>query len=130
LTKGDWKKCSDLILSLKVYNHHKIYSEMRSIILKHIKETALKCYLILYSEQYSSFSLDSLSSRFSIEQDEVRSIINNMILENELLARWSGDTLELFHIEMNVKMIKRLEENLNAITEQNLTLIELTNKVK
>jgi hypothetical protein len=53
-----------------------------------------------------------------------------MILENELLAKWSGDILEIFHVEMNVKMIRRLEGNLNAITEQNLALIELTNKNK
>jgi hypothetical protein len=98
--------------------------------LKNIKETAIRCHLIFYSEQFSSFSLDSLSKKFELDKDEVKITINSMILENELLAKWSGDVLELYHIEMNIKMIKRLENNLNSITEQNLTLIELTNKNK
>ncbi len=53
-----------------------------------------------------------------------------MILEGELFAKWSGDILEIINIEMDVKMIKRLQENLNTITDQNLTLIELTGKNK
>ena len=130
MTKGDWKKCSDLIFSIRVYNHYKIQSEIKSLLLKNIKETAIKCYLILYSEQFSSFALESIIKKFDVEKDEIRCIINNMILENELLAKWSGDTLEIFHVEMNVKMIRRLEENLNSITVQNLALIELTNKNK
>lgn len=130
MIKGDWKKCSELIMSLKIYNHYKNQKDIKVNINEHIKETSLKCYLIFYSNQFSSLSLPNLSRKFGMEVNNIRTIINNMILEGEVEAQWNDSTLELYSHDNNVKMIKRLEENLNIITEQNLTLLELTNKNK
>jgi len=126
LTKGDWKKCSELILSMKCYNHYKNQKDIKSIILKKIKSTALKCYLIFYSGDIKNISLKNLSRRFDIEEKEVKIIINGLILEKYLDAKWRDEILEIDSEDKNVKLIKRLEENLISISNQNLSLLEIS----
>lgn len=130
MSKGDWKKCSDLVMSLKIYNHHKNSKEIKAILNDYIKETSLKCYLIFYSNQFNSISLDSLTKRFLIDEPTARRIINGMILDEEIDAKWNRNTLEIFSFDNNYKIIKRLEGNLTTLTEQNLTLIEITSSTK
>jgi translation initiation factor 3 subunit C len=124
MTKGDWKKCSEMILSLKIYNHYKNREEIKNTINQHIKQTSLKCYLVLYSHQFSSFSLDSLTAKFALEKPYVRRGISAMILDGEIEAKWRGDILEITNSETNLKLIRQLEDNLQTITTQNLALLE------
>jgi translation initiation factor 3 subunit C len=125
--KGDWKKSSELLLSLRIFNHHKNAEIIRQVITVKVKETCLKCYLILYSSQFTSLALDSLSKMFELAEPIVLYTVNSMILSNELPAKWNDRVLELEKIDNNMKIIKRLEENINTITQQNLTLIEVVN---
>lgn len=111
---------------MKCYNHYKSQKEIKSIILKKIKSTALKCYLIFYSGDIKNISLKNLSRRFDIEEKEVKIIINGLILDKYLDAKWRDDILEIDSEDKNVKLIKRLEENLISISNQNLSLLEIS----
>lgn len=124
MTKGDWKKCSELILSLRCYNNYKNQKEIKNIILTKIKNTALKCYLIFYSGDIKNISLKNLGRKFEIENKELRVIINTMILDKYLDGKWRDDVLEIDSEDKNVKLIKRLEENLSNISNYNINLLE------
>jgi len=124
MTKGDWKKCSDMIMSLKIYNYHKTREEIKKTVSQNIKETSLKCYLIVYSNQFTSLSLDNICLKFQLEKSLVRRLISSMIIDGEIQAKWKGEILEIFDVESNLKLIRHLEDNLQLITNQNLSLIE------
>jgi len=124
LFKGDWKKCSDLLSTLKIYNHHKSHKEIKNFLNNSIRETGLKCFLIFYSNQYSSFSLSNLNRKFAIEPHHIRKIVNRMILEGIIEAKWNDSILQINAEEFNWSIIRNLEGNLKTITEQNLTLLE------
>jgi hypothetical protein len=127
MKKGDWKKSVDFLLSLKIFNHHKNAEDIRKALTDKVKETCLKCYLILYSSQFTSLAADNLAKKFEISESCVFGIVNSMILSSELNAKWNVKTLEIEKVENNMKIIKRLEDNINTITQQNLTLIEVVN---
>lgn len=126
MTKGDWKKCSELILSLRCYNHYKNNKDIKNIVLKKIKNTSLKCYLIFYANDIKNISLRNICRKFDIEENEVKVLINTLILDRHLEAKWKDDILEICSEDKNVKLIKRLEENLTTISNQNLNLIEVS----
>ncbi len=49
-----------------------------------------------------------------------------MILDKNLDAKWRDDVLDIDSEDKNVKLIKRLEENLNHISQHNLNLLEIS----
>lgn len=124
MTQGDWKKCSDLVMTLKIYNHYEIRDEIKKTINEKVKETSLKCYLIFYANEFSSLSLKKLSQKFQLEEANIKRTVSSMIINGNLDAKWNGDILELYSLEFNMKMIHRLEDNLTLITDQNLALLE------
>lgn len=124
LIKGDWKKCSDLLSTLRIYNHHKSREEIKIHLNNSIKETALKCFLIFYSNQYNSFSLSNLNRKFNIEINQIRKIVNRMILDGVIEAKWNDSILQIYAEEFNWSIVRNLEDNLKTITEQNLALLE------
>lgn len=111
---------------MKAYNHYKDTKEIKAIILNKLKNTALKCYLIFYSNDLKNVSIKNLCKKFEMDIKEAKVIINTMILERTLEAKWRDNILEFDSEDKNVKLIKRLEENLTLISSQNLTLLELS----
>jgi len=124
LTKGDWKKCFELISSLRCYNNYKDNKDIKNIILTKIKITALKCYLIFYSGDIKSISLKNLCRKFEIDDKNIRVIINTMIIDKNLIGKWRDDVLLIDSEDKNVKLIIRLEENLSNISNYNINLLE------
>ena len=124
MTKGDWKKCFELISSLRCYNNYKDNKDIKNIILTKIKITALKCYLIFYSGDIKSISLKNLCRKFEIDDKNIRAIINTMILDKNLIGKWRDDVLLIDSEDKNVKLIIRLEENLSNISNYNINLLE------
>jgi len=111
---------------MKCYNHYKNNKDIKNIILNKIKATALRCHLIFYSGDIKNIYLKSLSRKFEIQDKEIKIIVNTMILDKHLDAKWKDDILEIDSEDKNVKLIKRLEENLTNISTQNLNLLEIS----
>jgi len=82
--------------------------------------------LIFYAGDIRNISLKNLSRKFEISEKEVRNLINIMILDKNLDAKWRDDVLDIDSEDKNVKLIKRLEENLNHISQHNLNLLEIS----
>lgn len=126
IIKGDWKKCINEINQVKIFTKLKNYSEIKQMILDNVKSTALRCYIIFYLKEYKSFDVKCLERRFEIEKGKIKKIINDMIMDEEISAKWRGDVLKVKGDERDTsKMMKKLVENVNVISKQNVDLLEM-----
>ena len=122
LMKGDWKRC---IQEVKKLNLIKKYSNLQEKLFELIKRTALKCYIIFYMTEYQSFELNKLSKRFEIDANEVKNIINDMILRRQLKAKWNDNYLLMKSNDRDsIVNMKKLVDNVQIITKQNLELMQ------
>ncbi|CAN0172005.1 unnamed protein product, partial [Scytosiphon promiscuus] len=95
LMEGDWKRCSDLILGLDVWNL--IPGEgsaeiVKSMVKEKIQAEALRTYLFTYSPYYESLSLPTLCEMFDMDKSKAHSIISKMMLNQELYGSWDQPT--------------------------------------
>ena len=122
LMRGDWRKC---IEEIKKLNLIKKYNYLQDNLFELIKRTALKCYIIFYMTEYQSFELNKLSKRFEISQNEVKNIINDMILRRQIKAKWNDNYLLMKSNDRDsIVNMKKLVDNVQIITKQNLELMQ------
>ena len=122
LMKGDWKRC---IQEIKKLNLIKKYSNLQDKLFELIKRTALKCHIIFYMTEYQSFELNQLSKRFEIDGNEVKNIINDMILRRQIKAKWNDNYLLMKSNDRDaIVNMKKLIDNIQTITKQNLELMQ------
>jgi hypothetical protein len=93
----------------------------------------MKCYIILNQNNYSSLSVESLKSKFLISESKViKKVLNNLILEEIILASWDNEFL-VFYDQDNSdirfkKTIRTLEKDVKRIAENNILLLEAAMK--
>ena len=122
LMKGDWKKCVEVIKDLNII---KKYNTLQDKLFELIKRTALKCFIIFYMSEYESFEFNNLCQRFQIKDYEVKNIINDMILTGKIKAKWNDNFLLMKSNDRDsVLNMKKLIENIQTITRQNLELMQ------
>ncbi len=98
-----------------------------------LKLTSMKCYIILNQNNYSSLSVESLKSKFLISESKViKKVLNNLILEEIILASWDNEFL-VFYDQDNSdirfkKTIRTLEKDVKRIAENNILLLEAAMK--
>jgi len=61
-----------------------------------------------------------------MEEKEIRILINSLILEKQIDAKWKEGILEIHSEDKYLNTVKRLEENLAVISQQNLNLLEVS----
>lgn len=126
ILKGDYSEAFNILMSKfdvkdKDHLHDKIKEKL--------KETSIKCYIILYQFQLRSISLSYIMNKFKLDNSNFAiSIINNLILEEKIFGRWSKDSLILFNNSLNdvkfIKNVNRLKENIHFIAKNNILLLE------
>lgn len=95
LMKGDWKRCSDLLRSLEVWNlvaGEDAAEEIKAMLIEKIKQTGLRTYLLAFSSQYDSLSHEQLCDMFEMEKNEVHSVVSKMMINRDLIASWDQTT--------------------------------------
>jgi len=65
-------------MSLKFYNHYKNAKEIKELVNEKIKEISLKCFLIYYSYEFDSLSVEYLCQKFNLTENKIRKIVNNV----------------------------------------------------
>eukprot|EP00005_Dracoamoeba_jomungandri_P005503 CAMPEP_0174260422 /NCGR_PEP_ID=MMETSP0439-20130205/9701_1 /TAXON_ID=0 /ORGANISM="Stereomyxa ramosa, Strain Chinc5" /LENGTH=835 /DNA_ID=CAMNT_0015344667 /DNA_START=80 /DNA_END=2587 /DNA_ORIENTATION=+ len=88
LSKGEWKKCSELLLNLPVWEQVHGSEAVKKMLNQKIQEQGLVTYLFTYSKYYDSLSLTELSNIFELPENKVHSIVSRMMTNNELHAAW------------------------------------------
>ena len=123
IIKGDWKNCLNDINKIKLFNK---YSDVKNMICDKIKKVSLKCYLIFYQKEYNNINLEMLEKRFELSKDEIKKIINDMILDGELKAKWKKNTLKIISEDRDTaNIMKKLVNNVEIISKQNLELLQI-----
>jgi len=92
LSKGDWKRCEELLLALPVWNLVNKSDQVKAMVRRKVQEEGLRTYLFTYSTFYDSMSLDHLSKMFELPKNTVHSIVSKMMISEELHASWDQPT--------------------------------------
>ena len=123
IIKGDWKNCLNDINKIKLFNK---YSDVKNMICDKIKKVSLKCYLIFYQKEYNNINLEMLEKRFELNKDEIKKIVNDMILDGELKAKWKKNMLNIISEDRDTaNIMKKLVNNVEIISKQNLELLQI-----
>jgi len=88
LSRGDWRKCEELLLGLPVWNQVHKSDQVKSVLRRKIQEEGLRTYLFTYSTYYDSMSLDQLSQMCDLPKSTVHSLVSKMMISEELHASW------------------------------------------
>ncbi|XP_953374.1 eukaryotic translation initiation factor 3 (subunit 8), putative [Theileria annulata] len=131
LQNGDWKKCYNFILSLNTWNNMPDREKVQETLKELIKVEGFRTYIFKYVNIYDSFSVEQLSSMFSLDENVVHSLISKMIVNGEILGSWdySSKCCLINHSEPTElqKLAVKLAENLSTAVEQNELTLNMKN---
>jgi translation initiation factor 3 subunit C len=86
LAAGEWKKATDFIHAIKIWELMPNTDDIKSMLAKQIQEEGLRTYLFTYAPFYDTLAVDTLSSMFEIESTKAAAIVSKMISHEELAA--------------------------------------------
>lgn len=86
LLQGDWARCRDLILSIKIWNLMPEKAQVLEMLSRRIQEEGLRTYLFTYSHYYDAMSLEHLATMFDLDVAHAHAIISKMVFHEELHA--------------------------------------------
>eukprot|EP01083_Nonionella_stella_P025708 70822_1 len=129
LSNGDWRKCVDHVMEIKMWSLIPNEEEVRATLTQRIKEVSLHIYLVAFGAYYISLPASQLAKLFSMEESVVRRSINKMIALGDLSASWDGpsDTLHLHSQPCNFVQKKAMAfcGKLNVLIDQNAKSMEI-----
>ena len=65
-----------------------------------------------------------------MEEKEIKILINTLILDKHLDGKWKEGILEIESEDKNMNLVKRLEENLTVISQQNINMLEVSSGIQ
>ncbi|KAI0892795.1 eukaryotic translation initiation factor 3 subunit 8 N-terminus-domain-containing protein [Annulohypoxylon nitens] len=86
LAAGEWKKATNFIHSIKIWDLMPNTEEIKTMLSKQIQEEGLRTYLFTYAPFYDTLAISTLSSMFELEDRKVSAIVSKMISHEELAA--------------------------------------------
>lgn len=95
LLAGDWKRCADYAAKLRMWKLMPNSEKVLAMFTQKVKEEALRTYLLRYSKQYTSVSLDSLMAMFSLDARTVHRITSKMMVTDQLRGAWDQPTASI-----------------------------------
>jgi translation initiation factor 3 subunit C len=98
LSKGNWRKCSELVLNLDVWKlwSHCGMDKVKQMLRRTIKEVSLRTYVLSYNSHYESMSVDQLCHMFDLDKSSeedrrrVRCVVNKLIVSREVHGSWDS----------------------------------------
>jgi translation initiation factor 3 subunit C len=131
LMKGDWKKCSQLLASMDVWQlvpGDEAALKIKQMIVERTKLEGLRTYLFAYSSNYDSLSLTQLCSMFEMEKNDVHCVISKMIINQELYASLDQPTGSIVLRKVEPSQLQSLalqfSEKVTALLEANERLLD------
>ncbi|KAG7708522.1 hypothetical protein KL932_000804 [Ogataea haglerorum] len=126
LLKSDWKKASELINSIKIWDLFNNSDKIKAMLLEKLQIEALRTYLFTNETFYSKLSISTLAAIFQIEERIVKSTVLKMIANEEITALYNQPANILEFVEGNKLKASKLQElalnlseKVNQIVERN-----------
>jgi translation initiation factor 3 subunit C len=130
LSRGNWKKSSDLLLSLPIWNLFEATKkeEIKSMLKRKIQEEGLRTFLFTYASHYDSLSQKELAEMFSLPEMTVHSIVSKLMINEELHASWDQPTSSIVMHKVEPTRLQFLAlqfaEKASLFVEQNERLLD------
>jgi len=86
LAAGEWKKATEFIHSIKIWDLLPSAEEIKTMLSKQIQEEGLRTYLFTYAPFYDTLAVSTLSAMFELEDRKVAAVVSKMISHEELAA--------------------------------------------
>ncbi|KAF1987252.1 hypothetical protein K402DRAFT_331004 [Aulographum hederae CBS 113979] len=86
LAAGEWKKCTEFITSIKIWELMTQATEIKTMLSQQIQEEGLRTYLFTYAPFYDTLAIDKLAAMFELSERKVNAVISKMISHEELAA--------------------------------------------
>ncbi|KAK3340043.1 eukaryotic translation initiation factor 3 subunit C [Neurospora tetraspora] len=86
LAAGEWKKATDFIHSIKIWDLMPNTEDIKTMLAKQIQEEGLRTYLFTYAPFYDTLAIATLSSMFELDSRKVSAVVSKMISHEELAA--------------------------------------------
>lgn len=109
MQSGDWTKCYEYLLKIKVWNQLLNHEEILEHLQKRIKLESLRTYLFTYKRFYSNISIKQLSDRFQLPEDTILEEIPKVLKNMEITSIKLNDSND-FIVFDKTDEITKLEE--------------------
>lgn len=86
LAAGEWKKATDFIHSIKIWDLMPNTENIKTMLAKQIQEEGLRTYLFTYAPFYDTLAIETLSAMFELDTRKVSAVVSKMISHEELAA--------------------------------------------
>ncbi|MCQ2821094.1 MAG: PCI domain-containing protein, partial [archaeon] len=131
LLKGDWQNAKKEIDEIKLFKKYKNHQIIYQNLEKNCKCAGIKCFLMNNMKIFKSISLDYLSRKFELEEKQTMKVINEMIKNKQIKARWINNIImSTDNCHDNQKTVKTLYDNVNYASKLNVDIIEMVCNAK
>jgi len=131
LLVGDWRKCLDHVLHLRMWKLIPSSDYVANLIKRQIQEASLKMYLLVFGSQYSTVSVEKLRSMFMLDETTVHRTVSKMMIDHQSHFHGAWDQPSKA-IVINGAEPTRLQkaalvftEKLSLLVEQNERLLQM-----
>ena len=128
LAQGDWKRCTDLISKIGIWDLLGSDKEKVKVMLaSQIQEEGLRTYLFTYAPYYDTLSLTTLSSMFDLPVKKISAVVSRMISHEEIAA--ALDQVNDALVFQKGVELSRLQSQIVSLSEKAMGILESNEKV-
>ena len=128
LSSGDWRKCSDLISKIAIWDLLGADKDkVKTMLASQIQEEGLRTYLFTYAPYYDTLSLTTLAGMFDLPSKKIAAVVSKMISHEELAA--ALDQVNDAVIFRKGVELSRLQSQVVTLSEKAMSILENNEKI-
>ncbi|KAH8703454.1 putative eukaryotic translation initiation factor 3 subunit EifCc [Talaromyces proteolyticus] len=126
LAAGDWKKATELLNSIKIWDLMAQPEKIKTMLAEQIQEEGLRTYLFTYAPFYDTLSISTLANMFELAEKKIISIVSRMISHDELAA--ALDQVNDAIVFTKGVELSRLQSQIVTLADKSMSLLEANEK--
>lgn len=126
LAAGDWKKATELLNSIKIWDLMAQPDKIKEMLAEQIQEEGLRTYLFTYAPFYDTLSIATLANMFELSEKKIVSIVSRMISHDELAA--ALDQVNDAIVFTKGVELSRLQSQIVTLADKSMSLLEANEK--